>query len=250
MNFANAVSLVALFVSLGGVGYAAVTITGKNVKNSSLTGTDIKNSSLTGKDVKNSSLTGSDLKNSSVTTSDVKNGSLLSTDFKSGQLPAGPKGDKGDPATADGPAVIGGATRAPGGTPDCYSAPGSGSEVAGPCDVSSIRDRSYVVPAAKVLRNLHASIPSALGNGTRFIVYKQGASGIFECTIAAAQTECSAPGPVSVQAGDLIGVEVDHAGGTALPSSISYGYEMWSPTAGAANVKRAKASARTAADAK
>jgi hypothetical protein len=55
------ISLVALFVSLGGVGYAAVTITGKNVKNNSLTGKDIKNSSLTGKDVKNNSLTGSDI---------------------------------------------------------------------------------------------------------------------------------------------------------------------------------------------
>jgi hypothetical protein len=79
------ISLVALFVSLGGVGYAAVTITGKNVKNGSLTGTDIKNSSLTGKDVKNSSLT----------TSDVKNSSLLATDFKAGQLPRGATGPAG-----------------------------------------------------------------------------------------------------------------------------------------------------------
>jgi hypothetical protein len=65
------ISLVALFVSLGGVGYAAVTITGKNVKNSSLTGKDVKNSSLTGSDVKNSSLTGKDIKNNSLTGSDV-----------------------------------------------------------------------------------------------------------------------------------------------------------------------------------
>jgi hypothetical protein len=90
------ISLVALFVSLGGVGYAAVTITGKNVKNSSLTGKDVKNSSLTGSDVKNSSLSGSDVKNSSLATSDVKNGSLLAQDFKSGQLPAGQTGAKGD----------------------------------------------------------------------------------------------------------------------------------------------------------
>jgi hypothetical protein len=69
------VAYIALFVALGGSSYAAITITGKNVKNSSLTGKDIKNSSLT--------------------TSDVKNRSLLSKDFKSGQLPAGPKGDRG-----------------------------------------------------------------------------------------------------------------------------------------------------------
>lgn len=82
------ISLIALFVALGGSSYAAISITGKNVKNSSLTGADIKNSSLT--------------------TSDVKDASLLSKDFKAGQLPAGPtgpagpkgdtgaKGDKGD----------------------------------------------------------------------------------------------------------------------------------------------------------
>jgi hypothetical protein len=77
---------------LGGSAFAAVTITGKNVKNSSLTGKDIKNSSLT--------------------TSDVKNRSLLSKDFKQGQLPAGPRGlqgsagSKGDPGTARAWAVV------------------------------------------------------------------------------------------------------------------------------------------------
>jgi hypothetical protein len=82
LTYANVVATLALFVALGGSSYAAVKITGKNVKDSSLTGKDIKNSSLT--------------------TSDVKNRSLLAKDFKSGQLPSGPKGDKGDtgaPAT-------------------------------------------------------------------------------------------------------------------------------------------------------
>lgn len=75
-SHATIVAYLALFVALGGSSYAAITITGKNVKNSSLTGKDVKNSSLT--------------------TSDVKNRSLLKKDFKPGQLPAGPKGDKGD----------------------------------------------------------------------------------------------------------------------------------------------------------
>jgi hypothetical protein len=91
LTFANVISLVALFVALGGTSYAALTITGKNVRNSSLTGRDVKNSSLT--------------------TSDVKNRSLLARDFRTGQLPQGakgdpgaqgpqgPKGDKGDPGT-------------------------------------------------------------------------------------------------------------------------------------------------------
>jgi hypothetical protein len=79
LTFANVVSVLALFVALGGTSYAAIKITGKNVKNSSLTGKDIKNSSLT--------------------TSDVKNRSLLSKDFKAGQLPAGPRGADGKNGT-------------------------------------------------------------------------------------------------------------------------------------------------------
>jgi len=51
-TFANGVSLIALFVALGGSSYAAIKVTGKNVKNSSLTGMDVKNSSLTTADVK------------------------------------------------------------------------------------------------------------------------------------------------------------------------------------------------------
>jgi hypothetical protein len=86
LTYANVMATVAVFLALGGSSYAAFTVTGNDVKDSSLTGKDIRNSSLTGKDVKSSSLT----------TSDVRNSSLLAADFKSGQLPAGPKGE---PAT-------------------------------------------------------------------------------------------------------------------------------------------------------
>jgi hypothetical protein len=48
------ISIVALLVALGGTGYAAVQITGKNVKDGSLTGKDVKNKSLTKKDFKGS----------------------------------------------------------------------------------------------------------------------------------------------------------------------------------------------------
>lgn len=89
LRFANVVACVALFVALGGTGYAALTVTGKNVRNGSLTGADIRNSSIA--------------------SADVRDRSLLSKDFRSGQLPsgapgvrgpqgpAGPTGDRGDP---------------------------------------------------------------------------------------------------------------------------------------------------------
>jgi hypothetical protein len=91
LTYANVVATLALFVALGGSSYAALTVTGKNVKNSSLSGKDIKDNSVTGRDVK------------SIKSGDVTDRSLLAKDFKAGQLPAGArgeKGDKGDPATA------------------------------------------------------------------------------------------------------------------------------------------------------
>ena len=93
LSYANVAATLALFVALGGTSYAALTVTGKNVKNSSLTGVDIKNSSLT--------------------TADIKDSSLLARDFKAGQLPAGPQGAKGDKG-ATGATGAAGATGAPG----------------------------------------------------------------------------------------------------------------------------------------
>jgi hypothetical protein len=77
----------AVFIALGGSSYAALVVTGKNVKNSSLTGRDVKNSSLT--------------------TLDVKNRSLLAADFKPGQLPAGAQGARGETGLKGDPGVSG-----------------------------------------------------------------------------------------------------------------------------------------------
>jgi hypothetical protein len=80
---AMAVALIALFVSLGGSGYAAVEINGKSLKNRSVAGKKLKKSAVTGKE--------------------VKNRSLGAADFKLGQLPAGPQGPTGS-AGPQGPA--------------------------------------------------------------------------------------------------------------------------------------------------
>lgn len=80
LTFANVISVLALFVALGGSATAAILITGKNVKNGSLTGADIKDDSVGGVD--------------------IKDGDLLAKDFAAGQLPTGapgPKGETGEP---------------------------------------------------------------------------------------------------------------------------------------------------------
>jgi hypothetical protein len=75
LSYANVMATVAVFIALGGTSYAAIKITGQNVRNGSLTGADVKNRSLTG--------------------TDVRDDSLMAADFKAGQLPQGPKGETG-----------------------------------------------------------------------------------------------------------------------------------------------------------
>jgi len=47
--------------------------------------------------LKKSAVSGKKIAKNAVTSAKVKDGTLIAADFKAGQLPAGPKGDKGDP---------------------------------------------------------------------------------------------------------------------------------------------------------
>lgn len=94
-TYGSVTATIALFVALAGTSYAAITVTGSNIKNGTLTGADLKNESVKGTDIDNGSLTGSDLKNGSVSSSDIADGSLLANDFRAGELPAGPAGPAG-----------------------------------------------------------------------------------------------------------------------------------------------------------
>ena len=85
ITYSNVMSTFAVFVVLGGTGYAAAT----------LTGADVKNGSLTGKDIKSSSLTGTDIKGGSISGTDIKNGTLGTSDFQPGVGLTGPTGPRG-----------------------------------------------------------------------------------------------------------------------------------------------------------
>lgn len=86
LTYANVVSTVCLVLLLGGSAYAAATITGKDVKNSSLTGKDVKDSSLAGRDVKDASVTGTDLQDASVTGADLQDASVTGQDVADGSI--------------------------------------------------------------------------------------------------------------------------------------------------------------------
>jgi hypothetical protein len=78
LSFANVVSLLALFVALGGSSYAAMkigsdeiadnSVRGRDIHKGTVRGTDIRNNDLKGRDVRDNTLTGDDLKESSLET--------------------------------------------------------------------------------------------------------------------------------------------------------------------------------------
>ena len=69
------ISSLALVVATGGTSYAAVMITGKDIKNNTVTSKDVRNNTIKSKDVKNKS--------------------LRAKDFRTGDLPQGPAGPAG-----------------------------------------------------------------------------------------------------------------------------------------------------------
>jgi hypothetical protein len=64
----TAVALLALFVALGGTGYAAAKLNGKNIKNKTIAGKKLKNRTITGGKLKSNTLTGKQIKESKLRT--------------------------------------------------------------------------------------------------------------------------------------------------------------------------------------
>src|SRR5215212_1153084 len=98
------IALVALFVALGGTGYAALKV-GKNT--------------IGTKQLKRGAVKNSDIAANSVTGSKVKRRSLSSSDFKAGSLPRGPQGERGAAGATGSPAfgaVLGRGDGVPAGT--------------------------------------------------------------------------------------------------------------------------------------
>ena len=87
LTFANCVSLVALFVALGGTSYAVAT--------GSIDSRELKNNTVGSKDLRNDSVRGKDIRNGTVRSRDVGNSSLRAEDFAPGQLPQGAQGPQG-----------------------------------------------------------------------------------------------------------------------------------------------------------
>jgi hypothetical protein len=103
----SVLALIALFVALGGVSYAAVTINGKNIANNSIPGKKLKNGAVTNKKVKANSLGANRL---------TAGARASLTGAPGPQGPTGPRGERGERGE-QGP----GGTQGPAGTALAYA---------------------------------------------------------------------------------------------------------------------------------
>jgi hypothetical protein len=165
------VALIALFVAMGGVGYAALKLPKHSVG-------------------------GKQLKKNAVTSSKVKNASLQARDFKAGQLPGGPPGTPGHDGAAGSAAASAFSARIvnPSGTavPLYYGAVTgiSTGDPGGPAPVTTRSPNAAIV--ARDLSVHYAATPSVGGTnaGYRVTLTADGVATGVACEFRGAATTC------------------------------------------------------------
>ena len=100
LSFANVMSVVAVFIALGGASYAAVnlpknSVGTKQLKEKSVGTKQLKEKSVGTKQLKGKAVSTKKLSADAVTSGKVRDGSLLAIDFKEGELLSGPTGPAG-----------------------------------------------------------------------------------------------------------------------------------------------------------
>jgi hypothetical protein len=177
-RYANVTATLALVVALGGTSYAAVTITGRNIKNGSIKRVD--------------------LGNNSVTSAKVRNGSLTSRDLRPGLLAGikGPKGDKGDQGDPGPPGTVTSTTLptqlSAGQTLRGYVHVSSAADLAGENATASV-SFPFPLPSAPAPANVHfiasgAAVPAGCTGDASSPGAAPGTLCVFEATAGANTT--------------------------------------------------------------
>jgi hypothetical protein len=198
LTFANVVSVLALFVALGGGAYAAATINGSSIKKNSIPGSRLKKDTVTGRKIKESSL-----------------GRVPSARNAANAQALG-----GQPRSSLGPGVVSGSLyKVPNGTgrvqPYGYFAFGSG-------DFFGI---DAVAPVRLTVRDFVANVESLASGSVSFSLYVVSGAGVTStplCQVSSMVITCRAAGPITIPRDAHYRIQTD---GTGVSANAAVGYQ-------------------------
>lgn len=81
-TFSNTVSVLALFVALGGTSYAALQVGSAQIVDNSVRSTDVRDNDIRGRDIRNGTVRSADVRNDNIRGQDIHNGAIASADLQ------------------------------------------------------------------------------------------------------------------------------------------------------------------------
>jgi hypothetical protein len=201
------IALLALFVALGGTGYAALSLPKNSVGSKQLRKGAVKNS---------------DIAANAVTGSKVKRRSLSASDFKSGSLPQGPRGLQGPKGNAGNPAGAAVLGRGNGVTTGAWFMAPSGLATASTNEnnVSSFTPNNTITAS-----NLAVTLTVApgLGDSRTFTLRVGNANTALTCTVPGGTVTCTSTGSITIPEASLISLGATSTGAPS-PTDVRFGW--------------------------
>jgi hypothetical protein len=211
------VALIALFVALGGTGYAALALPKNSVGSAQLRPGAVKNR---------------DLAANVVTGPKVKRRSLDASDFKANSLPQGPRGPEGPRGLTGAPgangnpafgAILGRGVNVPAGT--SFLAPSG--QLAASATENPVT--SFTPNATMTARDLAISlfIAPAPGASRTFTLRVGHADTALSCTVPEGVTTCTSTGSITIPEASLISIGSTSTG-APMPTDVRFGWRATS----------------------
>jgi hypothetical protein len=214
---ALAVALLALFVALGGTGYAAL---------------QLPKNSVGAKQIRKGAVKNAKIATNAVTGPKVKPGTLTSSDFRAGTLLQGPRGERGERGPQGNPgangspafgAVLGRGVNVPAGT--SFLAPsGQLASNANENNVSSFTPNATMTASDLAVT---LTVATGLADTRTFTVRVGNANTALTCTVPPGNTGCTGAQSVTIPGGSLISIGSTSTGAPS-PTDVRFGWRATS----------------------
>jgi hypothetical protein len=213
------VALLALFVALGGTGYAALTLPKNSVGSNQIRKGAVKSPKIA---------------SNAVTGAKVKRGSLTGSDFKAGTLlqgpggERGPRGERGDQGPQGNPgangspafgAVLGRGVNVPA-TPSFLAPSGQLNPNANENNVSSFTPNATMTASDLAVT---LSVATGLTDTRTFTLRVGNANTALTCTVPSGNTGCTSTQNVTIPGGSLISIGSTSTG-APMPTDVRFGW--------------------------